>query len=110
MAIKGLDNISAEQLSQEIKRGGKFVYFEFCVSVLILTFKRTSNIYYLRPGESPLGKSIPFTMISLIAGWWGFPWGPIYTIASLATNFGGGKDVTGNIIAAMNANSDPVAL
>jgi hypothetical protein len=27
-------------------------------------------------------------------GWWGFPWGPIYTIGTFITNFGGGKDVT----------------
>ncbi len=98
MAINGLDNISYEQLSQEIQRGGKFVYFEYCISLLIITFKRPSSIYYLRPGESALVKGLPFTLVSILLGWWGFPWGPIYTIGSLVANFGGGRDVTMQIM------------
>lgn len=105
MAIKGIEGISAEQLIQEVQRGGRFVYFEFCVSLLLITFKRPTNIYYLRPGESAFGKSIPFTLISLVGGWWGFPWGPIYTIASLSTNLNGGKDVTPQIMSTFGSSS-----
>ena len=34
-----------------------------------------------------------FTLLTLVLGWWGIPWGPIYTIGSIYTNFNGGKDV-----------------
>lgn len=110
MAINGLDNISYEQLSQEVRQGGKFVHFSYCISLLIITFKRPSGIYYLRPGESAFVKGLPFTVLSLVAGWWGFPWGPIYTIASLATNLGGGADVTMAIMNSFDARPDHTTL
>lgn len=94
MPIEGLENVTLEQLRSEIMRGAKFVVFDYCVSLLIITFKRSSGVYFIRAGESTVAKSIGFTLLTLILGWWGFPWGPIYTIASLITNFGGGKNVT----------------
>lgn len=105
MQIHGLENMSAQQLSHEVMRGGKFVVFEYCISIIILTFKRGSGIYFIRPGESAVGKSISFILISLLLGWWGFPWGPIYTITSLVTNLGGGKDVTMEVMNAIEKAS-----
>jgi hypothetical protein len=98
MSINGLENMTGEQLNAEIARGGRFVYFQYCISLLIITLKRPSGIYFLRAGESAFGKSIGFTAISLVLGWWGFPWGPIYTIMALVNNFGGGKDVTAEVM------------
>jgi hypothetical protein len=106
MQINGLENISPQQLSQEVMRGGKFVIFEYCISLLIITFKRPSSIYFIRAGEGTLGKSIGFTILSLILGWWGFPWGLIYTIAALITNFGGGKDVTLEVMNALDQSNN----
>lgn len=110
MQINGLENISSEQLSQEIMRGGKFVIFEYCVSFLILTLKRPSSVYFIRAGESAVSKSISFTLLSLVLGWWGFPWGPIYTIASLINNFRGGKDVTMEVLNALDGKSSSTVL
>ena len=42
-----------------------------------------------------------YTLISLLLGWWGIPWGPVYTIGSIFNNPTGGKDVTGDVLAAM---------
>jgi hypothetical protein len=36
----------------------------------------------------------------MLLGWWGIPWGPIYTIQSFWVNFTGGRDVTREIISA----------
>jgi len=102
MQINGLENISPQQLSQEIMRGGKFVVFEYCISLLIVTFKQPSSIYYVRPGEGTFGKSALFTAVTLLLGWWGIPWGPIYSIAALVTNLKGGKDVTMEIMNAID--------
>lgn len=65
-----------------------------------MTFKRSSSIYFINPGESAVAKGLPFSLISLVAGWWGIPWGPIWTLTTLATNLSGGKDVTREILAA----------
>ena len=40
-------------------------------------------------------------MISLVFGWWGFPWGFIYTPMALYTNLKGGKDITKDILIAL---------
>ena len=99
MAIKiqGVAGLSQSEIDFELQRGGKFVLFQYCVSVMVLTFKRPSDIYFIRAGESPAKKGLPFTLLSLVAGWWGIPWGPIYTIQSVYNNLQGGKDVTQQI-------------
>jgi hypothetical protein len=109
MKIRGTENMTADQVNFELQRGGKFVLFQYCVSLLIVTFKRPSDIYFVRSGESAMGKSIPFTLISLLGGWWGIPWGPIYTVQSLITNLKGGMDVTQKVVAGLNKPSPQAA-
>lgn len=100
--INGLpDNLTLGQLRQEIQAGGKFVYYPYCISVLVMTFKRSSGIYYLRPGENAVLKGLGYILLSLIAGWWGLPWGIIYTLEALAVNLGGGKNVTDKVLASL---------
>jgi hypothetical protein len=94
MKIEGIAGLSPDQIQREVERGGKFVIYQWCVSALVITFKRSSPVYFLRPGESAVGKSLPWTLLSLSVGWWGFPWGLIYTPMVLYNNLRGGKDVT----------------
>lgn len=105
MRIIGIDNLTSEELSDELFRGGRFVIFKYCVSVILLTFNRPSNIYYLRPGESAFARGFGFSMISLLFGWWGIPWGPIFTIGALVTNFSGGRDVTVEVLNSLRQGS-----
>ena len=107
MKINGIDGLSAADVNNEIQKGGRFVIYQYCISILILTFKRPSDIYFIRGGESAVLKGLPFTLMSFFFGWWGIPWGPIYTIGSFITNFGGGKDVTQEI--ASSTHSSPSA-
>ncbi len=102
MKILGLEGLSAGELNSELQRGAKFVSYQYCISLLVVTFKRFSNIYFVRAGESALGKVLGYTAISLLLGWWGIPWGPIYTIQSLLTNLRGGKNLTQEVVAALN--------
>jgi hypothetical protein len=109
MKIKGVEGLTTEQVNAELQRGGKFVIFQYCISIVILTFKRPSDIYFIRAGENPLGKHIGFTLLSLVAGWWGIPWGPIFTIGSVYTNLTGGKDVTNAVMKSLNQTAAPAA-
>ena len=95
--IAGAEGLSPHELAAELDRGGKVVYFLYTISVLIMTFKRPSGLVLIRAGESATAKHLPYTALTLVAGWWGFPWGPIYSIMSLAKNFGGGEDVTASL-------------
>jgi len=102
MQIRGIENLSTDEINFELQRGARFVVFEFCISVLIMTFKNPTAVFFVRQGESAVSKGLPYSLCSLLLGWWGLPWGPIYTISSLVTNFRGGRDVTLELVEAMN--------
>ncbi|MBS1511225.1 MAG: hypothetical protein JST86_10310 [Bacteroidetes bacterium] len=104
MKIKNIEGLSVLQLQDEVNRGAKFVVYQYCISVLVLTFKRPSDIYFIPADGNRLTKGLPFTLISVLLGWWGIPWGPIYTIGSLVKNFGGGKDITQEIMNSLVAH------
>jgi len=105
--IRGIEGMKQGELEFEIQRGAKFVLFQYCISILILTFRRPSDIYFLRQGENAVVKGLPFTLLSLVAGWWGIPWGPIYTIQSVYNNSRGGKDVTQAVVNSLRAPTAP---
>ncbi len=98
MAIRGIEGMTAEQVKFEVQRGGRFVVYHYCISIVVLTFRRGTDVYFVRAGESRVKKGMPWTLLTLVAGWWGIPFGPIFSIMSLVTNFKGGKDVTRSII------------
>jgi hypothetical protein len=71
--IVGFEDMqSIPQLQQELQQGAKFVMYQYCISLFVVTFKR-----------------------------WGLPWGPIYTLQTLWINLRGGKDITKEIAASM---------
>lgn len=108
--IRGIEGMSPGEVDFEIQRGARFVFFQYCISIVVLTFRRASDIYFLRQGESAVTKGLPFTLLSLVAGWWGIPWGPIYTIQSVYNNSRGGKDVTESVLNSVRAETAaPVA-
>lgn len=100
MTIKGIDGMSPQELQNELMLGGRFVVYQ-CISILVVSFRRSSNVFFVRAGESTVIGSLPYTLLSLFLGWWGFPWGPIYTVQTVFKNFRGGRDVTNEIAAAL---------
>lgn len=103
--VKGLEGLSVEQVQQEVARGGKFVTFSYAMSFLIITLKRSSNVYFIRAGENTFGKSLPYTILSMVLGWWGFPWGLIYTPMAIFQNLSGGNDVTALLLGQLGLNA-----
>jgi hypothetical protein len=73
---------------------GRTVYYEYCISLVFLTLRRPSGLYHLRPGESGVWKGLPYAALSLLLGWWGVPWGLVYTPLTLWTNLTGGVEVS----------------
>lgn len=100
--INGIENMSGMELSLELQKGGRFVVYEYTISLVVITFFRSSNVTFVKADENKVVKGIGYTLLTLVLGWWGIPWGPIRSIQSLVTNFKGGKDVTDRVVAAMN--------
>jgi hypothetical protein len=93
-------DLSAMQLLSVLERGHRFVVFSYCISVILLTFRRTSRVYVIAPGERVSKLAAPYNLITLLLGWWGIPWGPIHSFQSLAVNLRGGHDITSEVVAA----------
>ena len=109
MAIRGAEGMSSRDLAQLLDQGGRVVVFSYCVSALIITFKRSATVL-VRPGQSVGSAGLPYTMLSLVAGWWGFPFGLIFTPWAIFENLSGGKDVTAQVRASLHGAPISVAL
>ena len=105
MEIKGIEGMSTADINKELERGGRFVIYQYTISIIIMTFRRSSDVIFLRGGEGGVGKGLKYSLTSFLLGWWGIPWGPIYTIGSLWKNFGGGTDVTEELLQSLNAQA-----
>jgi hypothetical protein len=86
--------LTPEKVRAEVAAGGRFVFFECCVSLLFVTWRRPSAVHLLRTTDSRLAHSWPHTLVSLLFGWWGIPWGVVYTPLAVLANLRGGRDVT----------------
>jgi hypothetical protein len=97
MKQSGIDSLTPAEVAAELRRGGRFVFFEYCISLLFVTLRRPSAVVLLHQGERGLARGLPYTALSLLLGWWGLPWGLIYTPLAVFTNFRGGRDVTAEV-------------
>jgi hypothetical protein len=92
--IHGAEHLTREGLIAALQAGGRLVFFEYCISLVLLTLRSPSGIYLLQPDETGLMKGLPFTLVTALLGWWGLPMGIVYTPLVLFTNLSGGCDVT----------------
>lgn len=84
--------------------GGKFVIFTYTISIVVMTFRRSKDtIYYIKSDESPIKYGWSSLLISLFLGWWGIPFGPIYTIQSMIRAFTG-KNITDDVVNYLETN------
>lgn len=106
MKINGIDGLTVQDLQDEVADGGKFVIYTYCFSIVVMSFKQGTDIYFVKSTESRFAKSLPWFFISFFFGWWGFPWGIIYTIGCLSNCIGGGKDVTKEVMNFVHAQTN----
>jgi hypothetical protein len=97
MNIKNIEGLTPLEIKNEIDNGAKFVIYQYTISLLIITFKRNSDVYFVKNHEKAVVKGLPYTILTFLLGWWGIPWGPIYTIQVLSKNLAGGRDVTDQV-------------
>ena len=88
-------NRNAVESGTYIYRGHKIsketllVQYMFAASFIAFSHK-TPTRYYVSGVENTTFVLIVCSLASGILGWWGLPFGPIFTIQALATNFSGG--------------------
>ncbi len=103
MAIRGIDKLTLSEIEQTLRAGGCFVFYEYCISLFVITLRRPTDIFLLRPDEIGILRGLPYVGLSLCLGWWGIPWGIIYTPLTIFTNLSGGCDVTDEVWALLQS-------
>jgi hypothetical protein len=71
----------------------QLVVYPYVISALFLSFKRVSGVKAIEPGQSRLWPGMPYMLATLFLGWWGIPWGPIWSVQTLIQNLRGGVEV-----------------
>lgn len=100
--IRGAETLTDEQFSAAIANGGRFVVYSYSISLVFVTFRQSSAVHLVRADETGIWNGIPYTLLSLVAGWWGFPFGPIFTVMSIYRNSVGGLDVTDEVLGSLD--------
>ncbi|HSD82839.1 MAG TPA: hypothetical protein VLG46_03225 [Anaerolineae bacterium] len=96
-AIRGIGRMTVGEMRAEIRQGARFVTFEYVLS-FVITRRKISPIFFVRPGERTFFKGLPYNLLTLLTGWWSFPFGPANTIGAVKDNLQGGRDVTHQVI------------
>ena len=99
--MRDIYDIPFDQLEAEIAAGGRFVVYHTVFSVIFMSFRVPTEVFYIPPGEKAGGKGVLYSLVTFVTGWWGFPFGPIFTVWSIFENLTGGKDVTYEIMGQM---------
>src|SRR5262249_55864341 len=82
--------------------------FQAAVSFVVVSLKFRSR-YYVVGEEATALRGAGFTLCSLLFGWWGVPWGPIFTISSVVSNLRGGVTCrVGDLLGQLPGHREPV--
>jgi len=82
----------------------------YCIvySFIFFTRKTYSN-YVIRNSNKSIITGIASTLSSLLVGWWGLPWGPIYTIQSVFINISNQEAITVGDIINSDLNNEAIS-
>jgi hypothetical protein len=83
-----LDPICCSRCGKITAQPRSTIFFR-TVSIIFLTTKTPIQGIFCSACATKLG--LRASLVSALFGWWGFPWGPIWTISSIFTNAGGGR-------------------
>ena len=86
-------------IDARLAAGAKFVVYQWNISLIFVSFKHRSGVKVIMPGQSRLTPGLKYSLLALVAGPWGIPFGIFWTIQSIIKNCQGGIDITPTIVA-----------
>ena len=87
-------DLSKPDLLSMLNRGMRLIVFQYCLSFIVFSVRRTSRAHLVAPGQSSVVPGLRYTFVALVFGVWGVPWGIVWAFSSAYKNLGGGIDVT----------------
>ena len=90
----------------EITPSTQLVSYTYVISLLVVTFRRNTRYYFAEAEKKDaILAKVLCILCNLTLGWWGIPWGPIWTIKETISNLGDMKSASwGELLAGGNTN------
>jgi len=98
--LAGTEGMTLGDIELDVLKGGRFLRYHWNISVIVLSFRKSTTLSYVRSDRSAGLGALGWGTFSLFFGWWGFPWGIVYTPLSLWHNTRGGTDHTHEVLKA----------
>lgn len=93
----GTQGMTIRDVEDDILKGGRFLAFHWCVSIILLSYSRQNSPRYFKSWQSPASEAWGNSLMTMMLGWWS-PHGVIYSILCFWRNACGGTDVTSEIM------------
>ncbi len=78
-----------------VQAGHRYYIIPYVFSVVVLTFRRNmGGVREVSDHNWPVMPLVGAALVTSLFGWWGFPWGIIFSIGALGRLWNGGRDVT----------------
>lgn len=79
--------------NKSITKDSKVIQYQFCFSLIFISFTFPTR-FLLESDDSRKFHNAAACLFTFLFGWWGVPWGPLYSIQSIYRNLKGGSTQT----------------
>jgi hypothetical protein len=107
VALGGSRSLFPDEIRTRVAAGARLVRFEFCISLLLFTLRRQSPVYITESWQERYLRGLGYSLIAVLLGPWGIPWGLIWTPWAVWVNLTGGVDETDAVLAWLNDRTQP---
>ncbi|MDB6078073.1 MAG: hypothetical protein JWO82_1820 [Akkermansiaceae bacterium] len=86
----------AARLVAAVREGQRFYVVPYVYSLVFMTSRKNmgEGVYTVTEGNWPTGEMVRAALVTGLFGWWGIPWGFIWSVPTLIRLWGGGRDLT----------------
>ncbi len=71
--------------------------------MLFVTVRRQSPVYLTHSWQERYLRGLGFSLLAILLGLWGVPWGPLWSLWAFWVNITGGVDSTAEVLADLDA-------
>jgi hypothetical protein len=104
--LRGTRPLFDEELRARLTSGARCVRFEYSFSLAFFTVRRQSPVYFTESWQERYLIGLRFTLLALVLGPWGVPWGVLWTVWAVWVNTTGGADCTEAIVCWLDARGE----
>ena len=104
--LHDFSNMSEQEFKDQLAMGKRYVVYQYALSIVVVSFRHPTRVHIAKSRKHAIIKGLPWTLLTLVFGWWSIPSGPIFTLTCLSTNLSGGLDVSSEILEHIR-NQDP---